>query len=462
MAFLQQLAMALSSIRGGPGADSPGSRRHGAARPARVSILPGDPPANDASVEGSPRSFGSGGMGIGLSQYVMSQQSQSSSDTSTLLSDEFLSSLSHDEFSDAVRPRAPSSIPSGKIIAAGKFVTRNGNVTSDSVGSCAPALDADASTSFDGGCSQSAPSCDEPGDGDGLRWGAESRDEPASTLASNGAYGASLTQWHLSDELCHECIDMLRANSTSPLDCQKEQLNGRPLTQYHATDDEFLSIFSELEAGATSSMGLEGRPDVGPKAFGGALVASSCCGTHPNLPPPDFAASQTEDIILLDNDILKKDSINELQGARYCPILKAWTILQGNNVLPFLKFGRLVTRRGSTVDYDTLPTLRDFVVSWRDPSQPPSVLIKSSFPGHHMYKRSYGPSGRVPPNRAGEHPINVHHNQNQYALSSKRKPNVNPSEKVQPTPVSNPYKKPRFRSRMSNTSGSNVKNPYAK
>ncbi|EJK60059.1 hypothetical protein THAOC_19657, partial [Thalassiosira oceanica] len=96
----------------------------------------------------------------------MSQQSQSSSDTSTLLSDEFLSSLSHDEFSDAVRPRAPSSIPSGKIIAAGKFVTRNGNVTSDSVGSCAPALDADASTSFDGGCSQSAPSCDEPGDGD--------------------------------------------------------------------------------------------------------------------------------------------------------------------------------------------------------------------------------------------------------------------------------------------------------
>ncbi|EJK60044.1 hypothetical protein THAOC_19673, partial [Thalassiosira oceanica] len=53
-----------------------------------------------------------------------------------------------------------------KIIAAGKFVTRNGNVTSDSVGSCAPALDADASTSFDGGCSQSAPSCDEPGDGD--------------------------------------------------------------------------------------------------------------------------------------------------------------------------------------------------------------------------------------------------------------------------------------------------------
>ncbi|EJK68196.1 hypothetical protein THAOC_10648, partial [Thalassiosira oceanica] len=85
MAFLQQLAMALSSIRGGPGADSPGSRRHGAARPARVSILPGDPPANDASVEGSPRSFGSGGMGIGLSQYVMSQQSQSSSDTSTLL-----------------------------------------------------------------------------------------------------------------------------------------------------------------------------------------------------------------------------------------------------------------------------------------------------------------------------------------------------------------------------------------
>ncbi|EJK77898.1 hypothetical protein THAOC_00238, partial [Thalassiosira oceanica] len=64
MAFLQQLAMALSSIRGGPGADSPGSRRHGAARPARVSILPGDPPANDASVEGSPRSFGSGGMGI--------------------------------------------------------------------------------------------------------------------------------------------------------------------------------------------------------------------------------------------------------------------------------------------------------------------------------------------------------------------------------------------------------------
>ncbi|EJK51209.1 hypothetical protein THAOC_29640 [Thalassiosira oceanica] len=79
-----------------------------------------------------------------------------------------------------------------------------------------------------------------------------------------------------------------------------------------------------------------------------------------------------------------------------------------------------------------------------------------------MYKRSYGPSGRVPPNRAGEHPINVHHNQNPYALSSKRKPNVNPSEKVQPTPVSNPYKKPRFRSRMSNTSGSNVKNPYAK
>ncbi|EJK77231.1 hypothetical protein THAOC_00950, partial [Thalassiosira oceanica] len=102
----------------------------------------------------------------------------------------------------------------------GKFVTRNGNVTSDSVGSCAPALDADASTSFDGGCSQSAPSCDEPGDGDGLRWGAESRDEPASTLASNGAYGASLTQWHLSDELCHECIDMLRANSTSPLDSE--------------------------------------------------------------------------------------------------------------------------------------------------------------------------------------------------------------------------------------------------
>ncbi|EJK56815.1 hypothetical protein THAOC_23220 [Thalassiosira oceanica] len=145
MAFLQQLAMALSSIRGGPGADSPGSPRHGAGRPARVSILPGDPPANDASVEGSPRSFGSGGMGIGLSQYVMSQQSQLSSDTPTLLSDEFLSSLSHEEFSDAIRPRTPFSIPSGKIITAGKFATRNGNVTSDSVGSCAPALDADAS-----------------------------------------------------------------------------------------------------------------------------------------------------------------------------------------------------------------------------------------------------------------------------------------------------------------------------
>ena len=99
MAFLQQLAMALSSIRGGPDADSPGSPRHGAGRPARVSILPGDPPANEASVEGSPGSFGSGGMGIGLTQYVMSQPSQPSqpSDTYTLLGDEFLSSLSHEE-----------------------------------------------------------------------------------------------------------------------------------------------------------------------------------------------------------------------------------------------------------------------------------------------------------------------------------------------------------------------------
>ncbi|EJK49744.1 hypothetical protein THAOC_31346, partial [Thalassiosira oceanica] len=78
-----------------------------------------------------------------------------------------------------------------------------------------------------------------------------------------------------------------------------------------------------------------------------------------------------------------------------------------------------------------------------------------------MYKRSYGPCGRVPPSRAGEHPINVRHNQNPYALSSKRKPNINSSETVQPTPVSNPYKKPRFRSSMWKTSGSNptIKRP---
>ena len=306
----------LASLRGGHDTESPGSPLQGAGRPARVSILPGDPQAedaedavpgdpqaedaddadaaDDASAEGSPGGYGSSsGFGLRLSQIFMSQSSESS----TLNSTDFYSFPSSEE-----KPRPP--IPSGKILAAGKYP---GTQSSD--------------------------------DGDGRNRGSASRDEPASSLAFNGG---SLTPYHLSDEVCHQCISMLPASFTSPLVGQKEQLDGLSLTQWHVSDEDFHALFSELESrttsykgseGApddgpeasvgfswhasdkdldallsklesvmTSSIGPEGAPDDGPQASAGVMAVGSSAGTEPKGHPPDFAASKVEDVLLLHTD----------------------------------------------------------------------------------------------------------------------------------------------------------------
>jgi len=366
-----------------------------------------------------------------------------SSDTSTCHGDDAV--LSQEEQNVRVVAGWDSaSIPTGKYVAAGKGVGRVnsvpltsgvgfGKLDRDGDPSCSPQLLSDGLGQPQTG-QRDDESCSPQFLSDGLGQPQIGRRGDESCPLES----VPMSQFHLPDVVCEECIQQLNPGRRDDESCSPQLLSdglGQPQTgrrddescspqllsdgvgtlqtgrrddescplesvtmsQFHLPDEDCEECFRLLNPGRRDDKSCSpqllsdgvGQPQTGRRD------ANKPANT---LDRPDFAASAAETLCLLDTNFTQKDKISRIQGSRYRPDLKFWEILQGNNVLPFLQFGKVVTRGGLKVDYDNVSTLPHFVVSKMPSDEVPqsgmqsAVHVKTSFPGHHMYKPSHGPT----------------------------------------------------------------------